>query len=420
FSPASAGAGTYQLTYSLDNDPCNDAATIDIVVVNSATVTTQDELLCIDSAPITLTVNPTGGTWSGDGITDPNAGTFDPVIAGVGTHQPTYSFTDVNGCGVVASPTITVEGLPVLLAPDTLDVCQTNDDLSLPDLSNVTASPGGGNFSWMGPGTQPNGIFNSGAAGLGEGFYSIRFTSTRNDCVVTDSLIVAVTIPAPLTLDGPAEICIAEGTLTLNSNLAGGRWTGPNIDPTTGEIDLVGAGGEVTAVQVNIASAGESEFVNEREELRAKDRAGALNPDEAQRLAEVEALVKQYNAESLARQSALVTEVRAVVDNYRDAARIFVGGVPMIAADMVSFVRSDLQLFGSAILGVMVLVLALIFRKPKWVLIPLLSCSLSVAYTLGILGFLDWRMTVISSNVVAVLLIVALAIAIHLVVRYRE
>ncbi|MEM9928480.1 MAG: PKD domain-containing protein, partial [Bacteroidota bacterium] len=275
FSPASAGAGTYQLTYSLDNDPCNDAATIDIVVVNSATVTTQDELLCIDSAPITLTVNPTGGTWSGDGITDPNAGTFDPVIAGVGTHQPTYSFTDVNGCGVVASPTITVEGLPVLLAPDTLDVCQTNDDLSLPDLSNVTASPGGGNFSWMGPGTQPNGIFNSGAAGLGEGFYSIRFTYTRNDCVVTDSLIVAVTIPAPLTLDGPAEICIAEGTLTLNSNLAGGRWTGPNIDPTTGEIDLVGAGGGVFTYRYQTA-AGTSCEQNASLSLEIKDPAAGL------------------------------------------------------------------------------------------------------------------------------------------------
>ena len=68
----------------------------------------------------------------------------------------------------------------------------------------------------------------------------------------------------------------------------------------------------------------------------------------------------------------------------------------------------------------MVLVLAVIFRRLKWVVIPLFSCSLGVAYTLGILGYLDWRMTVISSNVVAVLLIVGLAIAIHLVVRYRE
>ncbi|MEM7690824.1 MAG: MMPL family transporter [Pseudomonadota bacterium] len=183
---------------------------------------------------------------------------------------------------------------------------------------------------------------------------------------------------------------------------------------------LVSPDGDVTAVQINIASSGSSELINERELLRARKRDAELTSQEQVRLLELEALVKQKNAEVLASQSQLVAAVRSVVDKYRDAANIFVGGVPMITADMVSFVRSDLKLFGGAILGVMVLILALIFRRPKWVLIPLFSCSISVAYTLGILGFLDWRMTVISSNVVAVLLIVALAIAIHLVVRYRE
>lgn len=184
---------------------------------------------------------------------------------------------------------------------------------------------------------------------------------------------------------------------------------------------LVSAGGDVTAVQVNLRRGGEDgQLVGERETLRAAQSAAGFSETQAARLEEVEALVKQRNAELLEEQSRLVEDVRGVVGPYRQHANIFVGGVPMIAADMVSFVRSDLVLFGSAILGVMVLVLAAIFRRVKWVLIPLLSCSVGVAYTLGILGFLDWRMTVISSNVVAVLLIVGLAIAIHLVVRYRE
>jgi len=92
----------------------------------------------------------------------------------------------------------------------------------------------------------------------------------------------------------------------------------------------------------------------------------------------------------------------------------------MITADMVSFVRSDLNLFGAAILGIMVLVLAIIFRRVRWVVIPLLSCIATVTVMLGLLGALDWRMTVISSNFVAVLLIISLALAIHLIVRYRE
>ncbi|WP_439102746.1 efflux RND transporter permease subunit [Congregibacter sp.] len=184
---------------------------------------------------------------------------------------------------------------------------------------------------------------------------------------------------------------------------------------------LVGEAGDVTAIQVNLERAdGDAELLREREELRQAERDGELSSEAGLRLAVVEAAVKRRNAEQLTQQSNLVAGVRDVVQGYRDHAGIFVGGLPMIAADMVSFVRNDLLLFGSAILATMVLVLALIFRRVKWVVIPLLSCTVGVAYTLGILGFLDWRMTVISSNVVAVLLIVGLAIAIHLVVRYRE
>ena len=184
---------------------------------------------------------------------------------------------------------------------------------------------------------------------------------------------------------------------------------------------LVGAGGDVTAIQVNLERDDEGiALLRERDDLRGAARRGALDSAAARRLASVEAEVKRRSAVQLERHGALVADVRDVVAGYRDHAQLFVGGVPMIAADMVRFVRSDLLSFGSAILGVMVLVLAVIFRRLKWVVIPLASCILGVAYTLGVLGFFDWRMTVISSNVVCVLLIVALAIAIHLVVRYRE
>jgi predicted RND superfamily exporter protein len=134
----------------------------------------------------------------------------------------------------------------------------------------------------------------------------------------------------------------------------------------------------------------------------------------------VETQFSERSAALIERQALLVEAVRDIAARYREHASIFVGGVPMIAADMISFVRSDLVVFGSAILGVMVLILALIFRRVRWVVIPVLACSVSVSLMLGLLAALDWRMTVISSNFVAVLLIVALAIAIHLVVRYRE
>ena len=87
---------------------------------------------------------------------------------------------------------------------------------------------------------------------------------------------------------------------------------------------------------------------------------------------------------------------------------------------MLDFVQDDLVTFGSSIILVMIAMLALIFRDYRWVLIPISVCTLSALLMLGILGYTDWRMTVISSNFVAVLLVVALALAIHLVVRYRE
>jgi uncharacterized protein len=184
---------------------------------------------------------------------------------------------------------------------------------------------------------------------------------------------------------------------------------------------LASRDGDLTAVQVNLQRDERYfELLQERDRLRAKDAEGTLTAAEADALNSVTIAFKAHTAQTLEAQSALVQAVRAIADDYRGHANIFVGGVPMITADMVSFVRSDLMLFGSAILGVMLIVLAIIFRRVRWTVIPLLTCIATSTVMLGLLAFLDWRMTVISSNFVAVLLIISLAIAIHLVVRYRE
>jgi len=184
---------------------------------------------------------------------------------------------------------------------------------------------------------------------------------------------------------------------------------------------LVSRDGQVSAVQINLKR---DEFyydlLDTRESLRMKRKREGLSPDEQKELREVEAAFKIHTAVALDRDSQLVQQVREVASRYTPHARLFVGGVPMIAADMVSFVGSDLVVFGSAILGIMLVALAIIFRRGRWVVIPLATCSATVVIMLGLLGALDWRMTVISSNFVAVLLIITLAISIHLVVRYRE
>jgi predicted RND superfamily exporter protein len=184
---------------------------------------------------------------------------------------------------------------------------------------------------------------------------------------------------------------------------------------------LASRDGTLTAVQINLTR---DEFYYDllasRDSLRIKRDREGLSPDEQKELAEVEAAFKAHTAVALDAQSRMVANVREIAARYRPYADIFVGGVPMIAADMVSFIARDLVVFGTAILGIMLLVLALIFRRVRWVVIPLVTCTATVVIMLGLLGALDWRMTVISSNFVAVLLIITLAIAIHLIVRYRE
>ena len=184
---------------------------------------------------------------------------------------------------------------------------------------------------------------------------------------------------------------------------------------------LVSRDGQVSAVQINLKR---DEFyydlLGTREALRIKRSREGLSPDEQKELREVSAAFKTHTAVALDRESQLVQRVRVVAAGYTSHARVFVGGVPMIAADMVSFVGNDLVVFGSAILGIMTLALGIIFRRVRWVVIPLATCGATVVIMLGLLGATDWRMTVISSNFVAVLLIITLAIAIHLIVRYRE
>jgi hypothetical protein len=184
---------------------------------------------------------------------------------------------------------------------------------------------------------------------------------------------------------------------------------------------LVSRDGLVSAVQINLQrDERHLTLLQAREALRIKRGKEPLSAAETAELATIEAAFKERSAIVLERDAQLVENVRGIAAQYRDVAHLFVGGVPMIAADMVSFVASDLVVFGSSILGIMAVVLAIIFRRVSWVVIPLVTCGITVTLMLGLLGALDWRMTVISSNFVAVLLIITFSIVIHLIVRYRE
>ncbi|WP_394201030.1 efflux RND transporter permease subunit [Marinagarivorans algicola] len=179
--------------------------------------------------------------------------------------------------------------------------------------------------------------------------------------------------------------------------------------------------GNTTALQLNLAVDLEYiRLVSARDDLRLKQKKQGLNAQEAAALKAVSAEFAVHKTKAEAAARARVQAVREVVGQYKSDAQIYVGGITMITADMITFIRKDLVVFGSAALLFMVFILAFIFRSIKFVVIPLVTCVSAVTMTLGIISWADWHLTVISSNFVALLLIIALAIIIHLVVRYRE
>ncbi len=115
-----------------------------------------------------------------------------------------------------------------------------------------------------------------------------------------------------------------------------------------------------------------------------------------------------------------ITEIRDVISKYGENAKIHLGGIPMIADDMMGYIKSDIVVFGIGVFIFIVLTLWFIFRNFKWVIMPLLGCATSVVIMIGLLGSIGWKVTVISSNFIALMLILNMAMNIHLTVRFLQ
>ena len=115
-----------------------------------------------------------------------------------------------------------------------------------------------------------------------------------------------------------------------------------------------------------------------------------------------------------------INEIREIISKFGGTAKIYLGGVPMIADDMMTFIKNDITVFGLGVFLFIILTLWIIFKNIKWVIIPLLGCATSVIIMIGLLGFLGWKVTVISSNFIALMLILNMAMNIHFTVRFLQ
>ena len=161
-------------------------------------------------------------------------------------------------------------------------------------------------------------------------------------------------------------------------------------------------------------------LITARNEYLDKKMQGQLSPSEA---ADYERIVNEMRAKQVswnAKQHENIVAVRAIMDGYRDSGQLFLGGISMIADDLITYIKNDLRIFGVGVFVLLVLMLGLFFRNKRWIILPMLCCFLSVIAMLGVLGTFGWDVTVISSNFISLQLIITLAIAVHLIVRFRE
>ena len=184
---------------------------------------------------------------------------------------------------------------------------------------------------------------------------------------------------------------------------------------------LVSSDLKTTALLINFA---EDEvyydLLERRNELRQKKTSGSLSLPEHAELSRVTEQFRQHRDKMRQQRHMDILMIRAIMNNYRADTDLFLGGVSMMADDMISFIKNDLKIFGIGVLLFLIIALGIIFRRMRWVCLPILFCLVSMMCMVGLLGWFGWEVTIISSNFISLQLIMTMAIVIHLIVRYRE
>jgi len=186
---------------------------------------------------------------------------------------------------------------------------------------------------------------------------------------------------------------------------------------------IISSDGKTTAMQINLKKNDELIFLNnQKRELTNKKRYGNITPEELNKLEEVTknyAETKEAHGQGIHN---LLKSVRLIQNQFSEKynVELRMGGIPMIADDMIIYVKNDLINFGLGVFFFIIVTLIIIFREFRWVMLPIVSCVYAVLFMIGLLGLLNWQVTVISSNFISLMLILTLSMNIHLIVRYRQ
>ena len=114
-------------------------------------------------------------------------------------------------------------------------------------------------------------------------------------------------------------------------------------------------------------------------------------------------------------------EIRELISSFDDSGlKLHLGGISMIADDTISFVKNDIIFFGLGALIFILILLYLVFRSPLWMLFCVANCFAALTIMTGLVSLLGWKVTVISSNFIMLMLILTLSMTVHIAVRYKQ
>ncbi|MFA9239144.1 MAG: RND family transporter [Candidatus Paceibacteria bacterium] len=162
------------------------------------------------------------------------------------------------------------------------------------------------------------------------------------------------------------------------------------------------------------------ELLEKRNSLLVKEKEKIITKEEKLELKKAIVEFKNYRDLIREKDTNNIENIRNIIKKYEANGKIFLGGVNMIASDAIGFVKNDLIIYGFSLVFIFIFILWYIFRHIRWIIIPLLICFISIISTGGILGLFGWEVTVISSNFIALQLIITMSTVLHLIERYRE
>ena len=178
---------------------------------------------------------------------------------------------------------------------------------------------------------------------------------------------------------------------------------------------------KTTAIALNLKQDEKfNELLNERNLLSQKESNGTITQAEKLKFKALLAEFKAYRDELRKSDHKNLEAIKAAIAKFNANDELFLGGANMIADDMIGFIKSDLLVYGLSVLALLSFSLWLFFRQVRWIVLPMFICAVSAIFTTGIFGMFGWEVTVISSNYIALQLIITISTVIHLVVSYRE